>query len=36
MAIGCAIVLIGTALTTGWLGRRAVATCADELAIEKA
>jgi len=36
MAIGCAIVLVGTALTTGWLGRRAVATCADELAIEKA
>jgi drug/metabolite transporter (DMT)-like permease len=30
MAIGCAIILLGTALTTGLLGRRAVAISADE------
>ena len=35
MAIGCAIILLGTALTTGLLGRRAVAVCADQPVIEK-
>ena len=34
MAIGCAIILLGTALTTGLLDRRVVATPTDEPATE--
>jgi drug/metabolite transporter (DMT)-like permease len=34
LAIGCAIILLGTALTTGLLGRRAVAISADQPATD--